>query len=380
MKGPSLLHNANILVVDDTAENLRLLASILEPLGYEMRPATSGRQALQAAQHAPPDLVLLDVNMPEMNGYEVCEAFKAQSALKDIPIVFLTALSDIADKVKAFSVGGVDFITKPFHLEEVQARVQTHLALRRAHLDLNASYQKLRQLEQLRDDLVHMVVHDMRSPLTVIAGRLSFLREDANGLSKEGSEDLQAAMSGAQALARMANDLLDVSRLEEGKLPLQVAEHDLSDLAIQVQHALRGYERGRRIELEQPSEPVRVTCDGSLIRRVLENLVSNAIKHAPSSGVVRIGVRSSGDRARFEVSDQGPGVPPEARQQIFEKFGAIAARTSNGYHSAGLGLAFCKLAVEAHLGCIGVDACEPQGSCFWFELPLTVSSATNAAS
>lgn len=380
MKGPSLLHNANILVVDDTAENLRLLASILEPLGYEMRPATSGRQALQAAQHAPPDLVLLDVNMPEMNGYEVCEAFKAQPALKDIPIVFLTALSDIADKVKAFSVGGVDFITKPFHLEEVQARVQTHLALRRAHLDLNASYQKLRQLEQLRDDLVHMVVHDMRSPLTVIAGRLSFLREDANGLSKEGSEDLQAAMSGAQALARMANDLLDVSRLEEGKLPLQVAEHDLSDLAIQVQHALRGYERGRRIELEQPSEPVRVTCDGSLIRRVLENLVSNAIKHAPSSGVVRIGVRSSGDRARFEVSDQGPGVPPEARQQIFEKFGAIAARTSNGYHSAGLGLAFCKLAVEAHLGCIGVDACEPQGSCFWFELPLTVSSATNAAS
>lgn len=367
-----MLPNANILVVDDTAENLRLLASILEPLGYEMRPATSGRQALQAAQHSPPDLVLLDVNMPEMNGYQVCEAFKAQPELKDIPILFLTALSDIADKVKAFSVGGVDFITKPFHLEEVQARVQTHLALRRAHVELHASYQKLQKLEQLRDDLVHMVVHDMRSPLTVLAGHLNFLREESSGLSKEGSEDLQAAMSGAQALARMANDLLDVSRMEEGKLPLQVAEHDLSAMAVQVQHSLRGYERGRRIELEQ-SEPLRVTCDDSLIRRVLENLVSNAIKHAPSKSVVRLAVRAAGAYARFEICDQGPGVPLEARQRIFEKFGAIAARKTNGYHSAGLGLAFCKLAVEAHQGRLGVEACEPQGSCFWFELPLAAA-------
>jgi signal transduction histidine kinase len=135
-----------------------------------------------------------------------------------------------------------------------------------------------------------------------------------------------------------------------------------------VQHALRGYERGRRIELEA-SAPLRVACDAGLIRRVLENLVSNAIKHAPSSSVVRLSLRAIGERARFEICDQGPGVPPEARHSIFEKFGAIAARKTNGYHSAGLGLAFCKLAIEAHQGKIGVEACEPQGSSFWFELP-----------
>lgn len=364
-----MLTAANILVVDDMAENLRLLASILEPLGFEVRPVTSGRQALAAAEQAPPDLVLLDVSMPEMSGYEVCEAFKAQPELREIPIIFLTAHSDIADKVKAFSVGGVDFISKPFHPEEVQARVKTHLALRRAHLELSDSYLKLRQLEQLRDDLVHMVVHDMRSPLTVLVGHLNFLRDDSSGLSKEGAEDLNAAIMGAQALARMTNELLDVSRMEEGTLPLRPTEQDLADLAAQVRRSFEGLERGRRIELEA-SEPLRVTCDEGVIRRVLENLVNNALKHAPPSSLVRIGCRATGGAARFEVWDEGPGVPPEARQRIFEKFGAVAARKANDYHSAGLGLAFCKLAVEAHQGSIGVEACQPQGSGFWFELPL----------
>ena len=299
-----MLTAANILVVDDMAENLRLLASILEPLGFEVRPVTSGRQALAAAEHAPPDLVLLDVSMPEMSGYEVCEVFKAQPELREVPVIFLTAHSDIADKVKAFSVGGVDFISKPFHPEEVQARVKTHLALRRAHLELSDSYLKLRQLEQLRDDLVHMVVHDMRSPLTVLVGHLNFLRDDSSGLSKEGAEDLNAAMMGAQALTRMANELLDVSRMEQGTLPLRRTEHDLAELAAQVRRSLEGFERGRRIELEA-SEPLRVTCDEGVIRRVLEHLVNNALKHAPPDSLVRIGCRSTGESARFEVIGSG---------------------------------------------------------------------------
>jgi two-component system sensor histidine kinase/response regulator len=361
---------ANILIVDDTPDNLRLLTGILEQLGYEVRPATSGAQALQAAEHAPPDLVLLDVTMPEMNGYEVCRRFKATPALKDIPIIFLTALSDIADKVKAFEVGGVDYITKPFHLEEVQARVRTHLALRSANVELATSYAKLQQLEQLREDLVHMVVHDMRSPLTVLAGRLEFLKQNCESLGQEAAEDLRAAMQGAQVVARMANDLLDVGRLEEGKVRLALGEHELGGLADEVRASLRGYERGRTIELEVAAATV-VVCDSSLVRRILENLVSNAIKHTPSGSAVRITVGQREQRARITVSDRGPGVPQEARHKIFEKFGMVAARAQARYHSAGVGLAFCKLAVEAHGGSIGVDAREPNGSTFWFELPRT---------
>ncbi len=360
---------SNILVVDDTAENLRLLASILEPLGYEVRPATTGRQALQAAEHDPPDLVLLDVNMPGMNGYEVCEAFKAHPRLKDIPVLFITALNEVSDKVKAFDVGGVDFISKPFHLEEVRARVKTHLELRRAHLDLETGYQRLQQLEQLRDDLVHMIVHDMRSPLSVLAGHLTFLEDEVGKLSSEAAGDLRAAMLGTQALARMANDLLDVSRMEEGQLPLDLAEHDLFELASKVQLSMRAFERSREIELA-PSDPLPITCDGSLIQRVLENLVSNAIKHAPSGGRVKLELGRIADRARLYVCDDGPGVPLDVRQRIFEKFGTIAARKANGYHSTGLGLAFCKLAIEAHGGSIGVEDAAPRGSRFWFEVPL----------
>jgi two-component system sensor histidine kinase/response regulator len=368
---------ANVLIVDDTPDNLRLLTGILEGLDYEVRPATSGAQALQAAEHAPPDLVLLDVTMPEMNGYEVCRRFKANPQLKDIPVIFLTALSDIADKVKAFEVGGVDYITKPFHLEEVQARVRTHLALRSANVQLASSYAKLQQLEQMREDLVHMVVHDMRSPLTVLAGRLEFLKEECEKLGPEAVADLHAAMHGAQVVARMANDLLDVSRLEEGKLGLAVAEHDLGVLADEVRAALRGFERGRPVELEI-EEPTIAACDSSLVRRVLENLVSNAIKHTPKGSVIRISVGLRDQRARVAVSDGGPGVPPEARTKIFEKFGMMAARNHARYHSAGVGLAFCKLAVEAHGGRIGVEPRQPHGSTFWFELPR--DAPVNAAS
>jgi signal transduction histidine kinase len=359
---------ANILVVDDTTENLRLLSGFLGELGYEVRPATSGHQALQAAEHDPPDLVLLDVNMPEMSGYEVCARLKHIEKLKDIPVIFLTALSDLPDKIMAFEVGGVDYITKPFHLEEVQVRVRTHLALRSANVELLRSYSKLQELEQLREDLVHMVVHDMRSPLMVLASNLGFLKDECEKLSPQAATDLQDAIEGAGAVAKLANDLLDVSRLEEGKLPLQLAEHDLTELARQTQSSLRAFEPGRQIELDGASSAV-VSCDAAIVHRVLENLVSNAIKHAPAGSVIRISVAPRGAGARVAVADEGAGVPPEARQRIFEKFGMIAARKQNRYHSAGVGLAFCKLAVEAHGGTIGVEPREPKGSIFWFELP-----------
>src|SRR3954470_1077963 len=151
----------SILVVDDTVENLRLLASLLGEQGFEVRPVTSGKQALQAAAHDPPDLILLDITMPEMDGYETCERLKQLDAVRDVPVIFLTALGEIGDKVRAFEVGGADYVTKPFRIEEILARIRVHLALRRAQLELARNYERLGALERLRDDLVHMVVHDM---------------------------------------------------------------------------------------------------------------------------------------------------------------------------------------------------------------------------
>ena len=138
---------ASVLVVDDGIENLRLLSDLLGEHGYEVRAVTTGRQALQAVEHDPPDLILLDINMPEMNGFEVCRLLRAKDGSKDVPVIFLSALTDTADKVRAFDAGGVDYVTKPFQVEEVLARVKTHIALRRAQADLADSYTRLRALE-----------------------------------------------------------------------------------------------------------------------------------------------------------------------------------------------------------------------------------------
>jgi signal transduction histidine kinase len=359
---------ANVLVVDDTVENLRLIASMLGQQGYEVRPVTNGRQALLAVERDPPDLILLDINMPGMNGYEVCAHLKQQEALKDVPVIFLTALSDVADKIRAFEAGGVDYITKPFRMEEVHARVRTHLALRQSARELERSYARLRELEQLRDDLVHMIVHDMRSPLMVVRGHLELLRKGGVGkLSAEAEQDLRGALEAADHLKGMANELLDVSRLEEGKLPVVPEPNDLVSLVSEVTSRIGVIDRERVIHVKAP-QTLLVACDGRLVRRVVENLVGNAIKHTPAGGAIHVAISSVDTCARVTISDQGPGIPSEARRRIFEKFGAVADMREGKYHSSGLGLAFCKLAVEAHGGRIGVEPRKPRGSMFWFEL------------
>jgi two-component system sensor histidine kinase/response regulator len=361
-------HNASILVVDDTVVNLRLLSSLLGEQGYDVRPVTSGRLALQAARHDPPELILLDITMPEMSGFETCERLKESEELKDIPVIFLTALSETADKVKAFNVGGADYITKPFQIEEVLARVRVHLALRRAQVELKKNYERLRSLEQLRDDLVHMVVHDMRSPLTVLKAHLYFLEKGPDALDSEAAEDVRAAARAAGVITRMANDLLDVSRLEDGKLPLDPRPHDLVGIAAKIRSDLAAWDPSRAIDLEA-ADPVEVTCDGGIVHRVLENLVNNALKYTPDGSRILISIKALEGRARIAVLDEGPGVPDHAKQTIFEKFGTVNARRDKTHHSAGLGLAFCKLAVDAHGGAIGVDDRMPNGSVFWFDLP-----------
>jgi signal transduction histidine kinase len=357
----------SILVVDDTVENLRVLSGMLATRGFDVRPVTSGPEALAVVAQAPPDLVLLDVMMPEMSGFEVCEKLRANPECADVPIIFLTALSDVSDKVKGFAVGGTDYVTKPFQIDEVLARVENQLALRQARRDLAASLERLQGLERLRDDLVHMIVHDMRSPLMVMIMRLQQLQPHiAGGLPQKA---LDAATRSAVALNRMADTLLDVSRLEEGKMPVDRTLCDLSALAGEVRSGVLAMDAQRIIDLDCPA-PVTVACDASLLRRVIENLISNGIKHTPSEGRLRIGVRAAPGRARIEVQDEGDGVPPESRHRIFEKFGTLASRKDESYHSAGLGLAFCKLAIEAHGGAIGVDGVEPHGSLFWVELPV----------
>jgi signal transduction histidine kinase len=354
-----------ILLVDDTVENLRVLAGMLTGHGFDVRPVTSGRDALNAVAHALPDLILLDVMMPEMNGFDVCLKLRAAPETRDIPVIFLTALDEVDHKVRGFSVGGSDYITKPFQMEEVLSRVQNQLALQTARRELANNFQRLQELERMRDDLVHMVVHDMRSPLAALTMTLDLLKTLVEG---EAIEVLQDASHIANTLINMANGLLDVSRLEEGRMPLHRARCDLSRLVVRTCTEMQALEPERRL-VPRATEPVTVMCDQALIARVLSNLVGNAMKHTPRGGEITIEVTKTARGARASIQDQGNGVPAELRPRLFEKFAAVTFRDDRRVHSAGLGLAFCKLAVEAHGGTIGVESGAGSGCTFWFELP-----------
>ena len=363
MKASQPQQASNILVVDDTPANLLLLARMLTERGYKTQTVLSGKLALQAARAEPPDLILLDIAMPEMNGYEVCEHLKAIEALKEIPVIFISALSETIDKVKAFRVGGVDYVTKPFQFEEVYARVQTHLQLRR--------------LEKLRDELTHMVIHDLRNPLAVIFIFLDLLeRQEAKNLSARTRSFITLARHSAEELSTMISSILDVSKMGAGEMKLHREPCDLAALIREVLATTQSVPGNRTVTFDAPESDLTVPADSELIRRVLQNLLSNALRYTPAGGAVRVVVTPSDHEFRIAVTDTGPGIAPEYHQRIFEKFGQVEDRHNRV--GTGLGLTFCKLAVEAHGGRIGVTSEIGKGSTFWLVLPRLDDSAGSA--
>ena len=365
----------SILVVDDTPENLQLLSGMLKGCGYKARPAPSGEMALRAATNDPPDLILLDINMPEMNGYQVCQRLKADPSLAAIPVIFISALNETMDKVKAFSLGGVDYVTKPFQFEEVHARVEAHLKLRqlqkeleRQNRQLQQNYDRLQELESLRDNLVHMIIHDLRSPLGLMAGYLDLIKTKLTGkLAPADLGYVDIISKHTEHLLEMVTTLLDVSRMEANQMPLRRERFDLVAEARAIVSALGAMAGHRKLSVEAHPSSVVANADKDVTRRIISNLIGNALKFTPDDGKISITVRTKDSMAWLAIADTGLGIPVEYHTRIFEKFGQVDKQAPR--HSTGLGLTFCKLAVEAHGGQIGLESVVGKGSTFWFTLP-----------
>lgn len=372
---------ADILIVDDTAANLQVLGLMLRQHKYKVRPVPSGKLALQAVAACPPDIILLDITMPDMNGYEVAAKLKENPATAEIPIIFISALTEVDDKVKAFKSGGVDYVTKPFQIEEVLSRVSVHLVIQHQRRELRRNYERIRELELVREKLTRLIVHDMRSPLGAIRMHYEILGEKNPSMDADAKKSLQRGILAADTLIDMTNSLLDIARLREGKMPLNIEPAELAAIARETVANAAVLIATRAVTVESPETPVSAGVDRSLIRRVIQNILGNAIKFTDAKDgriVITTGLAPDGMRV-ITIRDNGPGIPPEFRTKIFEEFWQVEGTQVQGVHSTGLGLNFCKLAVEAHGGTIAVREAPERGSLFEIRLPETPVTKPAAA-
>jgi signal transduction histidine kinase len=370
-----------ILVADDVPANVELLFDQLHVLGFRAIAASDGPSALQACFDQHPDLCILDVSMPAGNlgvddrstGFEVCRRIKRDPRSARIPVIFVTALNDTTDRVKAIEAGGDDFLTKPHNRLVLGARVRSLLKLKAATDALEESLRKQKELEKVRDDLMKMIVHDLKTPLTSMIGAMEMLIDgDFGALTLEQRSALADAEGRAEDLLALIEDLLEVARLEESRLELKLTKIAPGALLTEVKRdwEIRFQQEEATAIVEHGEDAPVIEADHALLKRVFSNLVQNALTHSARAVRVTLGARREGDGVLFTVADNGVGIPAEYHDIIFRKFEQVKTPHIPRVRSSGLGLAFCKLVVEAHGGQIWVKSGgEVLGSAFHFWLP-----------
>jgi signal transduction histidine kinase len=368
--------SATILVVDDNEANRSLARNTLEDEGYRVVLANGGAEAIATFEKEHPDCVLLDVRMPEVDGFAACERIRALPRGAETPILFLTALRDVDTFDRALRAGGDDFLTKPVRPTELLVRVQTALKLRRMGVELREHYDLLKQQ---RDDLMRVqlqkerltafVVHDLKNPVNSMDLHAQLLLRE-KGLPDSARESAARIRIEARQLNRMILNLLDLSKADEGKLSPKLADVNLRGVVDEIVAELDVNAKARKVTLRTSLATDRLRADEDLLRRVLTNLVENATRYAPADTAVTVSAAELVGGTEIRVADAGGGIPLEMREKVFDPFMQVDAGTERVVTRSGrgLGLTFCKLAVEAHGGRIWVEDAAP-GAVFCVRLP-----------
>lgn len=417
-------NDIKILVVDDQPNNLRFLSDLLNREGYKVQRAISGKLALNAVMANFPDLILLDIMMPEMNGYEVCQKLKAIEKTREIPIIFLSALDEASDKVKAFTLGGADYITKPFQVEEVLARIENQLTIGRLQKKLQAQNSYLqkeiearKQAERTKDELISIVSHELKTPLTSMRASLGVLMAGNFGtLQPQGQRMLEIALNSTDRLVRLVNDILDLERIESG-IDIKSMQHcNIAELIIQAVEIVQPMADKAKVIICISAIPVQRRVNPDRIVQVLTNLLSNAIKFSPSGSTVWLtaeleGLQDLGEIEKkremkestkflvsnsksshhnlanlspqtselvIKVKDRGRGIPPNKLEAIFDRFQQVDVSDSRQKGGSGLGLTICRNIVKQHGGRIWVESNLNAGSTFYFTLPDLLENCKQA--
>lgn len=368
---------ATILVVDDHTDNITLLVDVLSIHGYSLRSASNGHDALKIARSELIDLILLDVNMPGMDGYTVCETLKADDDLESIPVIFVSVLDDPTVKMKGFSVGGVDYIQKPFQPEELFARVATHLELRRKQREVEVLQQQeidyLKQVSQLKDQMVKMVSHDIKNPLSIIMSAVSVLQVSSADYFQQtprAAEYVDLIRQGAEKIQALVRDILDTSHGET--IPL--IHRESVSLTGYLKHCVDEQQftaQSNQIDLQftPPDSDITVQLSAERFSQVIQNLLTNAIKYTPRGGKVELSTEIKSSEVLIRVRDTGIGIPAEDLPHLFDKFYRVQRTEHLQRSGSGLGLAIVKTLVEQHGGQVWVESQLGHGSRFTVSLP-----------
>ncbi len=359
---------ATILVVDDESSNRALLRAMLPE--YDVIEADSGRKALAIVDRERVDLVLLDVMMPDVTGFDVCRAIKERPRVTLLPVLLITALAAQDQKNLGLQAGADDFLTKPVDRRELLLRVRAFLKLRAQEEVIQGQLHKLSGLQALKDEMLGLLVHDLRSPLSCVLANLQFLAEELP--PGQALEDAQAALGGADLMRVALEEMLEIRLIEEERLPIARTPVELPLLVEGVTAMFAVIARRKQIALSGKVEGARVALlDGRLARRAVENLVNNALKYTPVGRDVVIDIRHDQGAVVFDVADRGPGIPAEHRSAVFEKFGSIETRKSGARRGVGLGLYLVGLVARGHGGEAEVLDREGGGAVFRLRLPAT---------
>jgi len=345
------LENPRVLIVDDVPSNIKILGEAIRK-DYNIAIATDGNKALEITfGEAPPDLILLDIMMPGMDGYEVCRRIKQCKATANIPIIFITSKSDADDETKGLEAGVVDYIVKPFSLPVVRARVKTHLALKRQQ-------DQLRELNETKNRFLGTAAHDLRNPLAAIRGLSEIILEEGIGpINEEQKEMLSMIFDTSDHMLTLVNDLLDVAVIESGKFDLQRQEQDLVRIIEDRLRMLKPSATKKEMKIKTEFEDATpLYLDENRVVQVFDNLFSNAVKFSSNGSKITIRIHEKENRVHLEIEDEGPGIEEADKQKLFGEFHKLGTKTTGGETSTGLGLSIVKRIVNAHGGEVLVDS------------------------
>ena len=350
--------NIRILIVDDTVKNIQVLGSFLRTKGYQLNIAQNGKLALSIVEKTPPDLILLDIMMPELDGFETCKQLKENPATAEIPIIFLTARSETEDLIKGLNLGAVDYVTKPFKSAEVIARIETHLHILRLRKKLElrnkeilAMNDKLIDSERARAKMTRFIIQDMQSPISGVIGYVDLALKKCEDI---GDTKLNWYMSMAKASVQKMNEMIStlsyVNRFESGKISLNVATTNLVEIVNRAIEEVSASGEELGIHFEHTNDEMAVEVDRDLLARVIVNLLDHLIRTNPDKKAIRIRCEEKPRFVEVEVVDTA--YRPSEQEAGERGSGPDGVRDESKHYSSSLGLTFCKLTVEAHGGAI----------------------------